>query len=52
MPLTLTPWTESLVIAAIATLAFFLGRWFSLLRKVTHPDPIPTLAMRNARSKT
>jgi predicted double-glycine peptidase len=33
MPSTLTPWTESLVVAAIATLAFILGRWFSRLPK-------------------
>jgi hypothetical protein len=29
MPSAITPWTESLVVAAIATLAFLLGRWFS-----------------------
>jgi len=33
MPSILTPWTESLVVAASATLAFFLGRWFSRLPK-------------------
>lgn len=33
MPSTLTPWIESLVVAAIALLAFFLGRWFSRLPK-------------------
>jgi len=33
MSSTLTPWLESLVVAAIALLAFLLGRWCSRLRK-------------------
>jgi hypothetical protein len=33
MASTLTPWIESLVAAAIALLAFYLGRWFSRLPK-------------------